>query len=211
MSTFAYTAAPGAVTVNFYEASTLQLVAGGVRTQIVQETRYPLDGKVLLTVAPERPVPLELRLRIPAWCKSYRAALKGKPSEVANPAGDYLTISRLWQKGDTVEIEFAMPAVVVEGTHTNRGLVAIHRGPLVLAFDARLNPGLSAASVSPAAGDDGTWPCTLAAADGRMAHVFAGHGLTLPAAAKVPLRLTSFAEAGSEGGPFAVWLPAPPK
>jgi DUF1680 family protein len=216
LTTFAYATAPGAVIVNLYEPSTVEVAVSGVPVKITQQTRYPLDGKVVLTVAPERAVPLELRLRIPAWCRSYHAALNGKPMEAAAPAGEYLAVSRRWQKGDTLEIEFAMPAVLVRGTHSNQGLVAVQRGPLVLAFDARLNPGLSAGNVSPAAEADGTWKLApVAAPKGTVAHAFAGEGLTLTAGdekavpKKVPLRLTSFAEAGSGGGQFAVWFPAP--
>ena len=215
VTTFAYATAPGAVIVNLYEPSTLATTVSGVPVKITQQTRYPLDGKVVLTVDPQQAVQFDLRLRIPAWCKSCQATLNGRPA-AAGPAGSYCGFSRHWQKGDTVQVEFAMPAVLVRGTHTNEGLVAVCRGPLVLAFDSRLSPGRSAAHVSPAAQADGTWKlASVAAPEGTLAHAFAGEGLTVAVEngqvveKKVPLRMTSFAEAGAGGKPFAVWFPTP--
>jgi len=216
VTTFIYTTAPNAVMVNFYENSTLESTLGGVKTRITQHTRYPVDGKVLLSMDPAKPVQFELRLRIPGWCKDYEVKVNGKKPDAKGAPGTYLALSRQWHSGDTVEIDFAMPAVLVKGTHTNEGLVAVERGPLVLAFDSRLNPGLSPTNVSPVAAADGTVKLSLVAdPEGITAQAFSGEGLTAVVEndqvvqKKVPLALTSFAEAGRSGSNFAVWLPSP--
>jgi hypothetical protein len=109
-----------------------------------------------------------------------------------------------------------MPAVLVKGTYTNDGLVAVQRGPLVLAFDARLNAGLAAGRVTPVAGADGVVAMTVATdPEGIAAQVFKAEGLVPEVVndettlKKVPLLLTSFAEAGQTGSNYAVWLPSP--
>ncbi len=93
--------------------------------------------------------------------------------------------------------------------------MAVQRGPLVLAMDARLNPGLSPGGVSPLADAHGIVPLeAVADPQGIAAHAFRAEGLTVAAKGgpaggkKVPLVLTSFAEAGQTGSEFAVWLPA---
>ncbi len=108
-----------------------------------------------------------------------------------------------------------MPALLIKGKHTDQGLVAVQRGPLVLAFDERLNPGLSATSVTPVVESDGTLKLTPATdPQGLAAHVFLGQGLTSNAVNEkaaprtVPLVWTSFAEAGQTGSSYAVWLPS---
>ena len=143
-TTFAYTTSPSAVVVNFYESSTLQCEIEKTKVKIVQVTQYPVDGKAHLALNPEGPVKFDLCLRIPGWCKGYTLSVNGKKQNAAAAPGTYLRLSQRWIAGDIVEIEFAMPAVLIKGTDSNEGLVAIQRGPLVLAFDARLNPGLTA-------------------------------------------------------------------
>jgi DUF1680 family protein len=214
-TTFAYTVTPEAVAVNLYESSSLETQVRGVKTKLTQTTRYPVEGSVRLEVEPEKPVPFELRLRIPGWCQHYTAALGGQPLPANTAGGQYLTVSRQWKAGDRVEIDFAMPAVLVRGTYSNDGLVAVRRGPLVLAFDSRFNPGLSPANVSPLARADGTVTLTAATdPEGIAAHVFRGQGVSLtrendePAMKNVPLVLSSFAEAGATGSTIAVWMPA---
>jgi hypothetical protein len=109
-----------------------------------------------------------------------------------------------------------MPARLIEGTHTNKGRLAVRRGPLVLAVDARLNPGIAATRVAPAAEDDGTMKLAPAAdPEGLAAHAFKGEGLVPEsvddqvALKRVPLVLTSFAEAGQTGSNYSVWMPGP--
>ena len=218
-TTFAYTvspaAAPTALCVNFYEPSTLEVELSGVKTKVTQTTRYPVDGVVELAVEPQRPVQFDLLARIPGWCKSSTASLGGQPLEAGTP-GKYLKVSRQWKPGDRLRLEFAMPALLVQGDYSNKGMVAVVRGPLVLALDSRLNPGLTPGSVSPVAEADGRVRLTPASDPaGLAAHAFQGEAVTPVAEGDrivlrhVPVVWTSFAEAGQTGSNFAVWLPAP--
>ena len=215
LTTFAYTLAPGAVCVNLYEDSSLRFDAGGGKVKLRQKTRYPLEGKVEITVEPEQPVWLELRCRVPGWCGQYTAKVNGQPLPVAARAGEYLRLSRQWSKGDRLELDFAMPTVIVTGAHTNRGSVALRRGPLVLALDARLNPGLSPGLVSPVADSDGTvrlqaardadYPASVAfRGEGFVPGSDPSHGAALQ---KVPIVLSAFADAGQTKSAFVVWFP----
>lgn len=213
-TTLAYTIAPGVLCVNFYEPSTLEVELGGVKTKVVQQTRYPIDGVVELTFEPEKPAQFELCARIPGWCKSSQVSLNGQPQQSGIAAGHTLKLSRTWTKGDRLRLEFAMPATLVQGAHTNAGMVAVTRGPLVLAADARLNPGLTPSSLSPVAEADGTVRLTpIADPKGLAAHAFRGEALTSVVEGdrvvlkQVPIVLTSFAEAGQSGSTIAVWFP----
>ena len=216
LPTFAYTLASGAVCVNLYEDSSLQLDANGVLVRLRQRTRYPLEGKVEIAVEPERPAVLELRCRIPGWCTKYTAKINGQPLPASARAGEYLRLSREWTKGDSMALDFAMPAVCIPGTDTNFGGIAVRRGPLVLALDARLNPGVAPGVVSPVVGDDDAVRLDPASDDTcPAAIVFHGKGLipgdnpANPAALKkTPIVLSAFADAGQTGSEYAVWFPS---
>ena len=244
LTTIAYMLGKDQVAVNLYEPSTLDATLAGTPVKLTQKTRYPLDGAVEISVDPKQPVRFALLLRIPSWCGSSAATVNGEAippgvaagantgsapvgsashvspgghagQEVRASAGQYLRIDRTWKPGDHVTLRFDMPALLVKGTDTNDGLVAVQRGPLVLAFDTRLNPGLSAKSVTPVVESDGTLKLTPATdPQGLAAHVFQGQGLALdtthgkPALRHVRLLWTSFAEAGPSGSSYAVWLPS---
>jgi hypothetical protein len=59
--------------------------------------------------------------------------------------GEYFTIQRKWEPGDTVEIVFDMTAVA----HVQSGHVAFTRGPVLLARDSRFDDGDTAEPVQP--------------------------------------------------------------
>lgn len=118
-----------------------------------QRTDYPWDGRVHLTLLPERPVSLTLYLRIPRWSPSWSISINGSPP-VENPASlisgspvpGYAAIDRVWSPGDTVELALAMPVQRVYGHPRSRellGRVALQRGPVVYCLEQADNgPGL---------------------------------------------------------------------
>jgi uncharacterized protein len=213
--TLIYATAPKTLFVNFYETSTAELRVDGVKMKVGQFTRYPQHGAVLVSLDTEKPTSLDLCLRIPAWCKSYSIEVNSKKLQPTAAPGTYLRISRQWQSGDLVALNFSMPAELVKGTHTNAGMVAVQRGPLVLAFDA--HPGLPPGQVSPVVSADGTVPLLWASAAfenfALAPCLFKGEGIARSASGdgqkKVDLWMTSFAEAGGSGENFAVWFPSP--
>lgn len=212
VTTFAYTADDKGITVNFYDESTFEASPSGVKTRLVQQTKYPLDGSVQLLVQPQKPATFELRLRMPGWCRNCRLKVNDVRQVVSAVPGTYQRINREWRAGDKVTIEFDMPARLVRGDHTNEGLVAVQRGPLVLAFDSGLNPDLTFSGVSPLAENDGTVKLAATTRPG-VAHAFAATGLKAAldgdavTIGPVPLVLTSFAEAGQKDA-FGVWMPS---
>ena len=104
------------------------------------ETRFPLDGKVSLSVV-EGNGHMPVSLRVPAWTASYRAkigtdALHGKP-------GELLVIDRDWKPGDRIDIDMDMTVRVLPGGPSYPFSVAVQRGPQVLALEQSLNPGVA--------------------------------------------------------------------
>ncbi len=146
--------------VNLYMGNQAQTRIAGANVQIEQHTRYPWDGAVRLTVAPERPTRFTLALRIPGWAKgrpvpsdlyTYLDAapapvsVKVNGQEAAGQEQDgYFRIDRTWQQGDVVELSLGMPVrrvIAHELVEDNRGRVALERGPVVYAAEAIDNGG----------------------------------------------------------------------
>jgi DUF1680 family protein len=125
--------------VHLYVQSTAQLQLGGQAVTLRQETDYPWDGAVRLTVGVAAPASFGLRLRVPEWCAAPRLAVNGEAVELdGSMEGGYALVRRTWRDGDVVTLElpmqverlYAHPAVAADV-----GSVALRRGPLVFCLE----------------------------------------------------------------------------
>jgi DUF1680 family protein len=113
-----------------YAPCEVRAVLRGVPIHVIEETDYPFQGSVRMTLDPESPVSFPLKLRIPAWATGTTI----KVNNVAAPAlapGSFAQIERTWKTGDRVEITFPMEPRVSRGFHDS---IAIERGPLVFSY-----------------------------------------------------------------------------
>lgn len=144
-----------------YAASDATVKLAGTPVKIVQQTAYPWDGKVALTVTPQAPKAFAISLRIPGWARNqpvpgdlYRylgerpaqpvVTVNGKPAQVRFAQG-FATLNRTWQPGDTVTLELPMivrKTVAHDKVRENAGRVALERGPLVYCVEGLDNDKL---------------------------------------------------------------------
>jgi len=105
-----YYRAGSGVAVNLYTQSEAEMkLDGGVSLKLYQETDYPSSGKVVIRVDCSAPARFPLLLRIPAWCQEARVHVNGHSVEEPATPGRFLTIQRLWKRGDRIELEMPMP------------------------------------------------------------------------------------------------------
>ncbi len=134
------------IRIHQYADAELRADVAGGSVELAMEAAYPWDGRVVVRVVRTPPVPWTLSLRIPAWCRSWRATVGD--DRIAPPAEDagMVALARTWQAGDVVTLELDMPARITEPdprVDAVRGCVALERGPLVYAIEtADLPPGL---------------------------------------------------------------------
>ena len=122
---------------------------GGAALRVRQETRYPWEGEVALTVTPAASAAFTLALRIPDRTESdlyavtpdrggtFSVTVNGQ-AHSAEVKNGYACIQRTWQAGDRVALSLAMEVQRVrcdERVAANRGRVAVLRGPLVYSFE----------------------------------------------------------------------------
>jgi hypothetical protein len=141
---YVYAQNEAGVVVNLYAAGTGTIACKAGKVRLVQETRYPWDGKVTIRIEPEQAVAFDISLRLPAWCEGAKIAVNGKPVEKPEIAKGYARLSRTWQRGDAIELDLPMPIQRMEShplVKADAGRVAIQRGPIVYCFEAVDNGG----------------------------------------------------------------------
>ena len=134
---YIYGLSQDAVWVNLYMGNTAEVKVNGKNVTLTQETNYPWEGAVALTVGTKSPVKTQMRMRIPEWCKSYTLAVNGTAVDVPVEKG-YAVIDRKWKDGDKIELVLDMPVKVVAAdprVKENEGRRALQRGPLVYCLE----------------------------------------------------------------------------
>jgi DUF1680 family protein len=134
--------------VNLYAGSTANVTLKGAPVRVTQQTRYPWDGQVVLTLQPSSETHFTLHLRAPNWCEGAgihgaSARVNGAPVQ-AEMRNGYLCLSRGWHSGDQVELLLPMPVrrvVAHPNVEATRGKVALQRGPIVYAVEGLDNGG----------------------------------------------------------------------
>ena len=138
------------VYVNLFMGNEAELKVGGKKVSLHQETRYPWDGHVTLTVDKNSAGTFAMKIRIPGWVRNqvvpsdlytysdgkrlgYSVKVNGEEVTSALEQG-YFTIERKWKKGDRVELQLDMEVRTVKANgkvEADRGRVAVERGPIV--------------------------------------------------------------------------------
>lgn len=120
------------VFVNMYAPSQVRWTQGSTPVRLVQETAYPADDRVRLTIAAAQPVDFALRLRIPGWIAGpAEIRVNGQPAGVAAQPGTFATIQRHWQGGDVVDLVLPQGFRVEPIDESHPEVVAVMRGPLM--------------------------------------------------------------------------------
>lgn len=141
---YVYAHSKDAVYVNLYVGGEGKIELADGRTVVLrQQTRYPWDGAVRLTVEPVGEMSFGVKLRIPGWCQGATLAVNGQTLENAAPVKGYAAIRRAWHSGDVVELNLPMPVERMQAdprVEADRGRVALQRGPLVYCLEDADNP-----------------------------------------------------------------------
>lgn len=157
---YVYAQRGDALWVNLYMASNADIKLDNGRTvKIVQQTRYPWDGAVKMTVSPDQSAAMTIRVRIPGWARNEPVPsdlysftdksadpvvlkVNGKPVPLQIDKG-YAAVSRTWKPGDLIELTLPMPVrrvVANDQVAADRGRVTLQRGPIVYAAEWPDNP-----------------------------------------------------------------------
>jgi DUF1680 family protein len=124
-----YQGTDGEIIVNLFIPSQLKI---SNYASITQTTHYPEEPFTELRFDVTKPITFPIYIREPWWAKGTRISINGKPIESNSEIG-YHKITKKWNKGDVVRVEFPM-RLYTESMPDNPNRVAILYGPLVLAM-----------------------------------------------------------------------------
>lgn len=147
--------------VNLFVAGTAEIkMDNGRIVKLIQETRYPWDGAIKMTVNPDQRSQFTINLRIPGWAHNEAApgdlyrfldpvdkpvvlTVNGQAAPIRLEKG-YASLNRTWKRGDVIELVLPMPVrrvVANDQVTADRGRVALQRGPLVYCAEWPDNSG----------------------------------------------------------------------
>jgi DUF1680 family protein len=219
--TFAVSTGAAGVVVNLYDAGTAKLtLQDQTAVTLVTETLYPAEEQIRIRLHLAEEKEFALKLRMPAWCRAPAVRVQGQLVDLTPGPDGYVAVRRAWKEGDQVELRFQLEPRIVVGDHKNSGKLAVEYGPLVLAADADLlgdqlkgvksvafpSAELAALAVTPEPAPDGfrTWP---GAQVFRVNAIVRQTSKSGQPATVVPIRLVPFADAGTSGSNYRVWIP----
>jgi DUF1680 family protein len=157
---YVYATRGDTIYVNLFAGGTADIeTSAGRNVRVVQDTRYPWDGAVRITVTPEAARQFTIQVRIPGWARNepvptdlYRfqdgpvapatIRVNGRAVPMTIEKG-YVALTRTWNRGDRVDLTLPMPVrrvVANEQVEADRQRVALQRGPIVYAAEWVDNP-----------------------------------------------------------------------
>lgn len=106
------------------------IVTGGTKVKLTEDTNYPFEEQIRITVSVDNPASFPLQFRIPGWCAQPEVVVNGKIMTGVKSSEMY-TINRRWSDDDKIVLNF--PMKIATSKQVNNG-VSIERGPLVFAL-----------------------------------------------------------------------------
>lgn len=128
----------GLAAVLYAESDVKAKVAEGAEVAIHQQTHYPFEEQIQLTLQMPKAVNFPLYLRIPAWCENPVIAINGQVVNVKIAAGHYARIANTWKNNDRITLSFPMQ-VKTRTWDKNKGSVSVDYGPLTFSLKIKEN------------------------------------------------------------------------
>jgi len=132
---WAYSVSEDGIWVNIYGGNVLKTkLDDGFSVKLTQETAYPWEGNIKITVNQASQKTFALMLRIPAWASNASVRLNSKTVDKPIRAGTYIELRRKWSPGDVIELELPLEIRLIEAHPEVSNLkdkVAVMRGPVV--------------------------------------------------------------------------------
>ena len=144
--------------VNLYASNKARVNLNNTLLNIEQQTNYPWEGKIRLTVHIENEVPFTLKLRIPGWVNNevipgnlyhftnqislpIKIKVNGKEIDYYDSKG-YACIDRIWKNNDQIELILPMEIKHIAANklvNADSNMTALEYGPLIYCFEGADN------------------------------------------------------------------------
>jgi DUF1680 family protein len=170
---YIYAKSDNTIWVNLFVGSNTAIGLKKGKVQVSQQTNYPWEGTVQITLSPQSKMKFPLYVRIPGWAQNqpvpgetyyyvdnnaerFTITVNGKNAPYKLENG-YAILDRGWEKGDVVALNLPMPVrkvAAIEQIEENQNRVALQRGPLMYCVEHADNEGKAMNFIVP---DDATF------------------------------------------------------
>lgn len=159
LGNYVYAQSDRAIWINLFVGSQTKVALAKGTVELAQQTDYPWQGDVQLTINPEKNQSFPLHIRIPGWAQgepvpgnTYRFLSPQKDEIKISINGEavpytiekgYAVLKRTWKKGDLVRLHLPMDVkkmVASTQVKANKNRIALQRGPLVYCVEQADNP-----------------------------------------------------------------------
>ncbi len=160
---YIYAHAQNNLYINLFIGSKSQIeLNAGQKVTVTQETRYPWNGNIRISIDPVEKSAFNVCVRVPGWAigrpvpsdlytykesekAKYTLTVNGKkvPYEMKN---GYAVFSRSWKKGDVILLSLPMDihqVIANQQVEDDRNKIALERGPLVYCIEETDNHSLN--------------------------------------------------------------------
>jgi len=156
---YAYAYRNNDVYVNLFISGDAVIETAGNKVKLTQQTKYPWQGTVKISIEPEKSAAFAVYIRIPGWARNepvpsdlykFLDTAQDEPKLLVNgqavPANiekGFVRIERKWQKGDTIELNLPMTirrVIAHPNIKADQDKVALQRGPIVFCLEWPDNP-----------------------------------------------------------------------
>ncbi len=193
----AYLQGAGVLYVNTFEPSRASFHLNDRSVELVQEAEFPRVGSSALVVHAPQPVRFALRIRVPDWA----APLKVGDQEFG--AGWATFPEKTWSDNEQIRFTYNLRGREIRGEYSNFSRVAFAWGPFVLAADAMRIPKIDTLEELQMNAEFA--PILLNTKGGLL---FGAQGKRPWGEGWGEIELVPFADAGSSGGKYRVWMRA---
>ena len=158
LGNYIYGATNNGIWVNLFVGSNTVIPLAKQQVPVDIQTNYPWDGKVTVTLSPEKKINFGLHIRIPGWAQGvavpgnlynfedtilhgFSLTVNGQAVPYTTEKG-YAVINREWRKGDKVELVLPMDIQRINSRpelKADEDRVALQRGPLVYCVEGADN------------------------------------------------------------------------
>lgn len=126
----------GAALALYASCKATMKVGDGQQIAIHEETNYPFDEVIRLTVQTDKEVEFPLYLRIPTWANQAQIHINGQKVTTPVTSGQYACIRRTWKNDDKVELTLPMQ-LSLRTWQVNKNSVSVNYGPLTMSLKIR--------------------------------------------------------------------------
>jgi len=158
---YIYSKESNSIYINLFIGSEAKIMLdNGQEVLVKQTTGYPWEGRIEINIEPTTKKEFTVKVRIPGWAQSSENPYGLYISKVKSGAGikvngkktalnitrGYVNITRIWAKGDVIELNLPMEPRFVyanEKVQNLKGMAVLASGPIVYGLEKFDNPELS--------------------------------------------------------------------